>query len=239
MSLDNTTFGPPVGQVTQPLRQGVLTAGLAAASGWDTTDTLSVSLVESGGVLDSGSLASAQSGAPLALVDQELLAYETATLSGTSTYNLTGLQRGLYSSSPAAHSTRGAFSRLDGAVFKYTVPANLIGKTLYFKFQSYNVFGKGLQELSSCVAYSHALAGTGIAQPVDITGFGAALTQGAPGSGNTYTLAGQWTADPRIPPATKSTFPPIPARLGRRSTPDPRRSSASMALPISPRCFCA
>ena len=34
------------------MRQGVLTANLAAASGWDTTDTLAVNLAESAGALD-------------------------------------------------------------------------------------------------------------------------------------------------------------------------------------------
>ena len=196
-SLDNTSYGSPIGQISSPLRQGVLTANLALATGWDTADTLSVNLAESGGVLDSGSAASAQAGAPLALVGQELVAYETAT-PGTPTgvYNLSGLERGLYTSTAAAHSIGDAFARLDAAVFKYSVPANLIGKTLYFKFQSYNVFGSGLQQLSTCVAYSHSLSGSGIAQPADITGFGANLVQGAPSSGNAYTLVAVWTPDP-------------------------------------------
>jgi len=192
-SLDDESYGPPIGQVTQPLRQGVLTGNLASASGWDTANTLAVSVAESGGVLDSGTPASAQAGAPMALVDQELVAYATATPYATYKYNLTGLERGLYGTSPAAHSAGASFARLDGAVFKYSVPANLIGKTLYFKFQSYNIFGKGLQALSSCATYTHALTGTGVPQPADITGFGAALDMNAAGN---YTLIASWNPDP-------------------------------------------
>ncbi len=60
-SVDNTTYSQ-IGAITQPLRQGLLTANLANASGWDTIDTLSVNLAESGGVLSGTSAASAQSG---------------------------------------------------------------------------------------------------------------------------------------------------------------------------------
>jgi hypothetical protein len=164
-SVDNATYSQ-IGAVTQPLRQGALTAPLPAASGWDTTHTLAVSLAESGGVLSGTSAASAQAGATLSLVDGELLAYETATLTGAYAYNLMGLQRGLDGSTPAAHSTGAAFARLDGAVVPYTLPDGWVGVPLYFKFQSFNVFGAGVQELSTCVVYDYTPTGTGALGPV-------------------------------------------------------------------------
>jgi hypothetical protein len=93
--------------VLAPARQGVLTAVLAAPPGAnpDTTDTLSVSLVESGGALSGGTTADAQNGVTLCLVDNELLAYATATLTGTNAYNLTYLYRGFYGTAAAAHAT--------------------------------------------------------------------------------------------------------------------------------------
>ena len=91
--------------LTAPLRQGVLTAGLPAAAGWDAVDTLSVNLAESDGTLSGTSQSAAQAGATLSLIDQELIAYEVATLT-SATYNLTGLARGLSGSVPA-----GAFVR--------------------------------------------------------------------------------------------------------------------------------
>ena len=74
----------------------MLTAALPAASGWDATDTLSVNLAESGATLSGATAAAAQQGATRSLVDGELLAYESATLTGANAYALTGLQRGLY-----------------------------------------------------------------------------------------------------------------------------------------------
>ena len=63
-SVDNTTYSQ-IGTITQPLRQGVLTAALANASGCDITDTLAVNLAESGGALSGTSAPAAQSGATL------------------------------------------------------------------------------------------------------------------------------------------------------------------------------
>ena len=126
-----------------PLRQGFLTSSLPAAAGWDAVDTLAVDLTESGGTLSGTSQTSAQQGGTLSLVDNEFLGYEIATLTTATHYNLTGLARGLGGSSPTAHSTGAPFARLDGAVVRYDLPANLAGKTLFFKFQSFNMIGGG------------------------------------------------------------------------------------------------
>ncbi len=164
-SVDNATYSQ-IGVITQTLRQGILTAPLANASGWDTTNTLSVSLAESGATLSGTSAASAQAGATLALVDGELLAYQSATLAGASAYSLTGLQRGYAGTLPTAHATGAGFARLDTAVVKYDLPATWIGAALYFKFQSFNVFGAGAQDLSTCAIYSYAPTGASSVGPV-------------------------------------------------------------------------
>ncbi len=153
VSLDNVTYGQ-IAVLTAPLRQGFLAAALAAAAGWDSTDTLAVDLSESAGTLSGTSQAAALAGASLCLVDSELLAYENATLVSGNAYNLTGLARGLSGSSPASHATGAPFARLDGAIVKYDLPQNLAGQTLYFKFQSFNVFGGGLEDLSACTVYT-------------------------------------------------------------------------------------
>jgi hypothetical protein len=164
-SVDNATYSQ-IGVITQPLRQGVLSAPLASASGWDTSDTLSVSLAQSGATLSGTSAVSAQAGATLALVEGELLAYQNATLTGANAYNLTGLQRGFAGTTPTAHAAGAGFARLDSAVVKYGLPDTWIGATLYFKFQSFNVFGAGAQPLSSCAVYSYAPTGASSLGPV-------------------------------------------------------------------------
>ncbi len=153
VSVDDATYSQ-VAVITGPMRQGLLTAALPLTVGWDTVDTLSVDLSESGGTLSGTSQAAAEAGATLSLVDNEFLAYETATLVSGNAYGLTGLARGLGGSSPAPHSTGAPFARLDGAVVRYDLPANFIGQTLYLKFQSFNVFGGGLEDLSTCTVYS-------------------------------------------------------------------------------------
>jgi hypothetical protein len=165
VSIDDVTYSQ-IATITTPLRQGYLTAALASASGWDATDTLSVNLAESGGTLSGTSAAAAQQGATLSLCDSELLAYESATLTGTNAYILTGLQRGLDGSPPAAHSSGAPFARLDSAVVKYDLPESYVGVTLYFKFQSLNAFGAGAEDLADCAAYAYTPKGSGALGPV-------------------------------------------------------------------------
>jgi Putative phage tail protein len=153
ISIDDVTYSQ-IAVLTAPLRQGFLSASLGAASGWDSVDTLAVNLAESGGTLAGTSQAAAQAGATMSLVDSELIAYETATLTSGNAYNLTGLARGLGGSVGAPHSSGAPFARLDGAVARYDLPANFVGQTIYFKFQSFNVFGGGAEELSVCAVYS-------------------------------------------------------------------------------------
>jgi hypothetical protein len=166
VSVDGGASYSPAGVITQALRQGVLTANLALASGFDTTNTLSVNLAESGGELIGASQASAEAGGTLALVDGELLAYETATLVSGNAYNLTGLARGLDSTTPASHLSGAQFARLDGAVLKLTFPVSMVGQTIQLKFQSFNMFNGGQQALSTCAVYNYTFLGTALAAPL-------------------------------------------------------------------------
>jgi len=165
VSVDDVTYAQ-IAVLTAPLRQGFLTSGLPAAAGWDSVDALAINLTQSNGTLAGTSQSAAQAGATLSLVDQELLAYETATLTAASNYNLTGLARGLSGSSPSAHSTGAPFARLDGAVVRYDLPANLQGQALWFKFQSFNILGGGAEDLSSLTAYQFNVAAPPTAHPI-------------------------------------------------------------------------
>jgi hypothetical protein len=164
-SIDNVTYSQ-LGAIDQPVAQGFLTAPLAAEAGYDTTHTLAVNLAESGGVLTGTTMASAEQGVTLALVDSELLAYTTATLTGASAYSLTGLARGLYGTAATAHSSGATFARLGSPIIRYDLPANYVGKTLYLKLQSFNIFGAGVQSLSACAAYAYTPSGAGSATPI-------------------------------------------------------------------------
>ena len=69
------------------------------------------------------------------------------------------MQRGFAATGGAAHAIGASFARLDGAVVKIDLPSNWVGVPLYFKFQSFNVFGAGVQDLSTCVVYVYTPTG--------------------------------------------------------------------------------
>jgi hypothetical protein len=144
-------------------------SGLRRAT-WDPdiANTLSVSLSESGGQLTSGTNADAQNGVTLCLVDNELLAYAGALLTGTNAYNLTYLYRGLYGTAVAAHASGRPFTRIDSAIFQYNLPAAFIGVPLFLKFQSFNIFGQSVEDLSECAVYPYTPSGAG-APPGPVT----------------------------------------------------------------------
>jgi hypothetical protein len=217
VSVDNVTFSQ-VAVIAAPLRQGFLTASLPAEAGWDSVDTLAVNLAESGATLAGTSQSAAQAGATLSLVDQELIAYESATLTTVNNYNLTGLARGLSGSSAAAHSTGAPFARLDGAVVQYDLPANLAGSTLYFKFQSFNTLGGGLQDLSTCTVYTFTTAapaaGSGTSTTTSSTSGGTTTTQTTTTSGGTTTVVTTTTTGGSTSTTTTtSSASPIGAQL--------------------------
>jgi hypothetical protein len=167
LSTDDAAYSQ-IGQIASPARQGALTAALAAfaAPNPDTIDALAVNMAESNGLLAAATTADAQNAVTLSVVDQELLAYANATLTGPNAYALTYLVRGLYGSTPAAHAAGAPFARLDQAIFKYPLPEAFLGQTVYVKLQSFNVFGQALQDLSTCVAYPYTPQGSGLLGPV-------------------------------------------------------------------------
>ncbi len=158
------------GTVAGPAAQGVLAADLPPHSSPDTVNTLSVDLTESRGTLVSVSATDAQNLVTLSYVGGELLAYQTATLTGTSKYNLTTLYRGAYGTAIADHPVGSQFARLDKAIGHFSYPANLIGQTIYLKFVSLNIVGGGIQDLASVPAYTYAITGAGRATVAVVTG---------------------------------------------------------------------
>lgn len=167
LSLDNVSYSQ-IGQVNAPARMGTTTASLPSFGGTnpDTTDTLAVNLTESGGVLETVSAADAAAGNSLCIVNNELVSFETATLTSAYNYNLTTIFRGLYGTAIESLNAGAQFARLDNAIFAYDLPAQYVGQTLYIKLQSFNVFGGGVENLSSCTAYTYKPIGSAIDHPV-------------------------------------------------------------------------
>ena len=140
------------GTITAPATFGVLTAPLAAGADPDTTNTLSVDLSYARGALSTVPQSETDALITLCVVDSELLAYETATLTSAFNYNLTYLRRGQGWTNSAAHLVGATFMRLDSAVLKLTAPSAWVGTNLYIKLLSFNSVGASLQSLADVPA---------------------------------------------------------------------------------------
>ncbi|MBD0765088.1 phage tail protein [Neisseria sp. RH3002v2f] len=151
-----------VGAVNHKARFGSLTAALPNGAVFDRTNTLGVEI--SAGQLTGGTEQDSRDLLTLCYVDGEFLAYANAELKGVGRYTLGNLTRGAYGSAINAHATGSQFARIDEALFKYAVPRNWIGRTVWVKLVSYNVFSGGIQDLAEVPAYSYTIKGAPLGQ---------------------------------------------------------------------------
>ena len=174
------TYPNRVGVIQGNATTGALTADFPPASDPDITDTLSVDLTESLGLLN-GNSASDESifKYPLYLASAaglyELAAYEAATLAAPNKYNIVGasgnpIRRAVLGMPTAGagvdHPNSSRFAWLDDrenasppGILKLPLDPSWIGKTIYFKFVQFNTFQQGQADISTLPAYSYTPAG--------------------------------------------------------------------------------
>ena len=176
VSFDGVTY-LNVGQISSKAVQGLLTATLNSHADPDNVNTLSIDASESESTPDPVTNADADSFRTLSYVSSqpaanvlsnsgELLSFGNVVATGTYTANLTYLRRGLYGTTIASHASGQQFTLIDsslsiGCTIAYDLPSRYINTTVYFKFQSYNVLGGGIQDLSAVVAYQYIPTGRG------------------------------------------------------------------------------
>jgi hypothetical protein len=158
LSLDGTNY-KSIGVINGRCRTGSLTAQLPSGNPTDNTNTLSVLLDGNNQQLVSSSSAELNALIPLYYVDGELLCAQTATLTALKAYNLTTMLRGCYGTAIASHAAASRFARLDNAIFKYQAPAQYAGRKFYLKFQSFNIYGAGVQDISTLNPYTYTFVG--------------------------------------------------------------------------------
>lgn len=144
------------GRQQGPARMGTLNTLLPVMTDPDLVDTPTVDLTESFGDLVSVTQSEADQLLTVSIVDDEFLAYETATLIAPNTYQLSYLRRGLYGSSQSTH-VSAPFARLDSSIFTFPYQASQIGQVVYIKFTSFNVFQAGEQNLADVVAFPYVV----------------------------------------------------------------------------------
>jgi hypothetical protein len=169
VSLDNDTY-KQAGTISGPARHGTLTAILASGTDPDTTNTLAVDLSVSSGQLVSGTLVDRDLYTTLCYVDGELVSYQTATLTALHKYSLTSLRRGVHGTPLGSHAIGSKFARLDQAVFRFAYTPDYLGKTIYIKLRSFNIYGTAAQELSAITPTTYAIVGPTITNVTGLAG---------------------------------------------------------------------
>lgn len=137
------------GKITSSARLGTLAAPITKNS-----DKLEVAV---NGTLLSGSALDAERANTLCWVDGECLSYTTATLLQNGNYELSGLVRGQYNTAAAAHGQGAKFARCDETLLKTPLKKEDVGKKLWIKFTSYNIFGAQEQSLADVDAYEYTV----------------------------------------------------------------------------------
>ena len=148
VSDDNQHYSE-VGKITNSARLGSLAAAVNAS-----TDEIEVAV---NGTLLSGTEQDAQRANTLCWLDGECLSYTTATMLQNGNYKLSGLIRGQYNTTAAAHAAGAKFVRCDETLLKSPLKKEDVGKKLWIKFTSYNIFGAREQSLADVEPYEYTI----------------------------------------------------------------------------------
>lgn len=154
VSDDNTNYRT-VGQIAGSARCGKLTQPLSPMPNHPSGNQVMVTCNDQ---LLSGTLQDAERKNTLCWIDGECMSYINANLQSNGAWLLTGLYRGQCNTAVRTHAKDTDFVRLDNSVFKVPFAKDDIGKKIYLKFCSYNIFGAGQQDLSEVKAYEYTLA---------------------------------------------------------------------------------
>lgn len=203
VSTDNITY-TQIGVIDGPATMGKLTASLGSFAGPNpSTQTLALTLAMSAETLTSITTTEAENYGNLSYVDGEYISFEDATLTGTYTYNVTNMYRGLFYSTASSHASGTNYVLLDDDIFKYQLQSGYVGVPLYFKFQSFNIWGTATEDLAGCAVYNYTPNGGGVpAPPTSLTATGGyqqntlswvATTTASAGTYKIYAYAGTTT----------------------------------------------
>lgn len=154
VSDDNTNYRT-VGQIAGSARCGKLTQPLSPIPNHPSGNQVFVTCNDQ---LLSGTPQDAERKNTLCWIDGECMSYVNANLQSNGAWLLSGLYRGQCNTAVRMHAKNTDFVRLDNSVFKVPFAKDDVGKKIYIKFCSYNIFGAGNQDLSEVKAYEYTLA---------------------------------------------------------------------------------
>lgn len=146
--------------------------GTTAGTMTETADTAYIRLNNQRPVeLLTGSAHDAALGNTLIWINGECMSYTRATLLNSNLYQLTGLQRGQYGTTAKAHSYGEDVAVLDGSMYVVPLTKQYIGRTLYFKFPSFNEFKANSQNLADIDCYSCTVATADLPNCTGVTAY--------------------------------------------------------------------
>lgn len=147
VSTDDETY-EPVGTISKRARHGYLTADMGDTGG------ASVDVSACGLQLDGVTADQAAAWQTATYCDCEVWGWQTATLTAAGQYDLGGAIRGGFGTPALPHGQYAPFVVLDDAPLYLPRRADWVGKTLYVKLPSYNIWGRGQQDLADVPAYT-------------------------------------------------------------------------------------
>lgn len=159
---DNDQNYSRIGSITQQARMGRTRLAFN-----ETANACEVTLNQ--GVLKGGTHIDAERANTLCWVNGEALSYEGANMAPNNQFSLTGLVRGQYGTNAISHNAGERFIRVDEALFRYPYRKEDIGKTIYLKFTSMNLFGSNEQGLDEVQAYPYTLTPYFIPEVTNLT----------------------------------------------------------------------
>lgn len=161
---DNDQTYQRIGNISQQARMGRTKYGFAQNGNF-------CNVTINQGVLKSGTHIDAERGNTLCWVNGEALSYETVETHPDNWYTLKGLVRGQYGTNAINHNANERFVRVDEALFRYPYRKEDIGKTIYLKFTSMNLFGSNEQGLDEVQSYQYTIVPYYIPEVSNVTLF--------------------------------------------------------------------
>ena len=147
---DNDQTYQRIGNISQQARMGRTKYGFAQNGNF-------CNVTINQGVLKSGTHIDAERGNTLCWVNGEALSYEDVEVHPNNWFTLRGLVRGQYGTNAINHNADERFVRVDEALFRYPYRKEDIGKTIYLKFTSMNLFGSNEQGLDEVQSYQYTI----------------------------------------------------------------------------------
>lgn len=161
---DNNQTYQRIGNISQQARMGRTKYGFAQNGNF-------CNVTINQGVLKSGTHIDAERGNTLCWVNGEALSYENVEVHPNNWFALQGLVRGQYGTNAINHNADERFVRVDEALFRYPYRKEDIGKTIYLKFTSMNLFGSNEQGLDEVQSYQYTIVPYYIPEVSNVTLF--------------------------------------------------------------------